>query len=79
MTDIISICCSFSRPPSLPPKPKKRRLGRTPTDQQPKLFGGSLDEYVEVLEVNHCCQINLYCILFDQCSASYRYFCNFKL
>ncbi|KAL5014667.1 hypothetical protein ScPMuIL_008937 [Solemya velum] len=40
---------SLCRPPSLPPKPKKRRLGRTPMDQQPKLFGGSLDEYVEAV------------------------------
>ncbi|XP_041347523.1 SLIT-ROBO Rho GTPase-activating protein 1-like isoform X3 [Gigantopelta aegis] len=36
-----------TRPPSLPPKPKKRRIGRTPPVGQPKLFGGSLEEYIE--------------------------------
>ncbi|WAR26158.1 SRGP3-like protein [Mya arenaria] len=35
------------RPPSLPPKPKKRRIGRNPQVGQPKLFGGNLDEYIE--------------------------------
>ncbi|XP_052778969.1 SLIT-ROBO Rho GTPase-activating protein 3-like isoform X2 [Mya arenaria] len=34
-------------PPSLPPKPKKRRIGRNPQVGQPKLFGGNLDEYIE--------------------------------
>ena len=37
------------RPPSLPPKPKKRRIGgRAPMAGQPKLFGGSIEEYIEV-------------------------------
>ena len=36
------------RPPSLPPKPKKRRIGRNPVIGQPKLFGGNLEEYIEV-------------------------------
>ncbi|ELU00651.1 hypothetical protein CAPTEDRAFT_225880 [Capitella teleta] len=37
-----------SRPPSLPPKPKKRRaLGKARLVGQPKLFGGSIEEYVE--------------------------------
>lgn len=37
------------RPPSLPPKPKAtRRLGKIPKEGQPKLFGGSIEEYVEV-------------------------------
>ncbi|XP_052282439.1 SLIT-ROBO Rho GTPase-activating protein 1-like isoform X2 [Dreissena polymorpha] len=35
------------RPPSLPPKPKKRRIGRNPQVGQPKLFGGNLEEYIE--------------------------------
>ncbi|KAL4227144.1 SLIT-ROBO Rho GTPase-activating protein 1 [Mactra antiquata] len=35
------------RPPSLPPKPKKRRIGRNPQIGQPKLFGGNLEEYIE--------------------------------
>ena len=39
--------CGF-RPPAPPPKPKKRRIGRTPPVGQPKLFGGSLEEYIEV-------------------------------
>lgn len=41
------LSCS-SRPPSLPPKPKKRRIGRSQMVGQPKLFGGSLEEYIEV-------------------------------
>ena len=37
------------RPPSVPPKPaRKRKIGRAPLVGQPKLFGGSLEEYVEV-------------------------------
>lgn len=35
------------RPPSLPPKPKKRRIGHNPQVGQPKLFGGNLEEYIE--------------------------------
>ena len=48
MVEVIYICSSGSRPPSLPPKPKKRRIGRSQMVGQPKLFGGSLEEYVEV-------------------------------
>jgi SLIT-ROBO Rho GTPase activating protein len=33
--------------PNLPPKPKKRRIGRTPGAGQPKLFGGNLEDYIE--------------------------------
>ena len=29
-------------------KPRRRRIGRTPLIGQPKLFGGSLEEYLEV-------------------------------
>ena len=44
------------RPPSLPPKPKKRRIGRNPVIGQPKLFGGNLEEYIEVyIGVNKTC------------------------
>lgn len=39
----------YFRPPSLPPKPKKRRIGRNPQVGQPKLFGGNLEEYIEVI------------------------------
>ena len=39
---------SMPRPPSLPPKPKTRRLGKIPKEGAPKLFGGSIEEYVEV-------------------------------
>ena len=42
------MCCVNYRPPSLPPKPKKRRIGRNPQVGQPKLFGGNLEEYIEV-------------------------------
>nr|XP_011416165.2 SLIT-ROBO Rho GTPase-activating protein 1 isoform X6 [Crassostrea gigas] len=55
------------RPPSLPPKPKKRRIGRSQIVGQPKLFGGSLEEYCEAtgqeipLVVKSCIRaINLY-------------------
>ncbi|KAJ8302227.1 hypothetical protein KUTeg_021214 [Tegillarca granosa] len=55
------------RPPSLPPKPKKRRIGRSPLVGQPKLFGGSLEEYIEAtnqdipLIIKSCIRaINLY-------------------
>ncbi|XP_050413172.1 SLIT-ROBO Rho GTPase-activating protein 1 isoform X1 [Patella vulgata] len=58
---------SNSRPPSLPPKPVKRRIGRTPNVGQPKLFGGSLEEFVEAsgqeipLIIKSCIRIiNLY-------------------
>ncbi|ESO99728.1 hypothetical protein LOTGIDRAFT_141691, partial [Lottia gigantea] len=57
----------LSPPPSLPPKPIKRRLGRTPNVGQPKLFGGSLEEYIEAtgqeipLIIKSCIRvINLY-------------------
>ncbi|XP_025107166.1 SLIT-ROBO Rho GTPase-activating protein 3-like isoform X1 [Pomacea canaliculata] len=55
------------RAPALPPKPKKRRIGRTPPVGQPKLFGGSLEEYIEAtgeeipLVIKSCIRvINLY-------------------
>ncbi|XP_071121830.1 SLIT-ROBO Rho GTPase-activating protein 3-like isoform X3 [Mytilus edulis] len=58
---------SGSRPPSLPPKPKKRRIGRSQMVGQPKLFGGSLEEYIEAtsmdipLVIRSCVRaINLY-------------------
>ncbi len=35
------------RPPSLPPKPKKRRLGQGSKVPEARLFGGSIEEYVE--------------------------------
>ncbi|XP_076448200.1 SLIT-ROBO Rho GTPase-activating protein 1-like isoform X3 [Babylonia areolata] len=56
-----------ARPPAPPPKPKKRRIGRTPPVGQPKLFGGSLEEYIEAtgeeipLIIRSCIRvINLY-------------------
>ncbi|XP_056000092.1 SLIT-ROBO Rho GTPase-activating protein 1-like isoform X8 [Ostrea edulis] len=55
------------RPPSLPPKPKKRRIGRSQLVGQPKLFGGSLEEYCDAtgqeipLVIKSCVRaINLY-------------------
>ena len=55
------------RPPQLPPKPRKRRIGRTPPVGQPKLFGGSLEEYIDAtgeeipLIIKSCIRvINLY-------------------
>lgn len=65
--DNISTNSSGSRPPSLPPKPKKRRIGRSQMVGQPKLFGGSLEEYIEAtnhdipLVIRSCIRaINLY-------------------
>ncbi|XP_059167757.1 SLIT-ROBO Rho GTPase-activating protein 1-like isoform X4 [Physella acuta] len=56
-----------SRPPAPPPKPKKRRIGHHPRVGQPKLFGGSLEEYIEAtsqeipLIIKSCIRvINLY-------------------
>ncbi|KAH9512475.1 SLIT-ROBO Rho GTPase-activating protein 3 [Bulinus truncatus] len=56
-----------SRPPNPPPKPKKRRIGHHPRVGQPKLFGGSLEEYIEAtsqeipLIIKSCIRvINLY-------------------
>lgn len=39
----------MNRPPCLPPKPRKKRIGATVSNnvKRPKLFGGSLEEYVE--------------------------------
>lgn len=38
----------MNRPPCLPPKPRKKRIGATVANvKRPKLFGGSLEEYVE--------------------------------
>lgn len=36
------------RPHNLPQRLRKKRIGRTPLVGQPKLFGGSLEEYLEV-------------------------------
>ncbi|XP_053377967.1 SLIT-ROBO Rho GTPase-activating protein 1-like isoform X3 [Mercenaria mercenaria] len=47
---VLSELCSrlrLHRPPSLPPKPKKRRIGRNPNIGPAKLFGGNLEEYIE--------------------------------
>ncbi|XP_043245399.1 rho GTPase-activating protein 4-like isoform X1 [Amphibalanus amphitrite] len=53
--------------PVCAPRPRRPRLGRPPTDGQPRLFGGSLEEYVELsgqeipLIVRSCVRvINLY-------------------
>ncbi|GFO43846.1 slit-robo rho GTPase-activating protein 1, partial [Plakobranchus ocellatus] len=54
-------------PPIPPPKPRKRRIGHHPKVGQPKLFGGSLEEYLEAtgqeipLIIKSCIRIiNLY-------------------
>ena len=51
----------------LGPRPRRPRLGRPPADGQPRLFGGSLEEYLELsgqeipLIVRSCVRvINLY-------------------
>ncbi|CAG5119867.1 unnamed protein product [Candidula unifasciata] len=56
-----------TRPPMPPPKPKKRRIGHHPPVGQPKLFTGSLEEYIEAtgqeipLVIKSCIRvINLY-------------------
>ncbi|BFZ10566.1 hypothetical protein BsWGS_13608 [Bradybaena similaris] len=56
-----------TRPPMPPPKPKKRRIGHHPPVGQPKLFTGSLEEYIEAsgqeipLIIKSCIRvINLY-------------------
>uniref|UniRef100_A0A0B7A370 SLIT-ROBO Rho GTPase-activating protein 1 n=1 Tax=Arion vulgaris TaxID=1028688 RepID=A0A0B7A370_9EUPU len=56
-----------ARPPVPPPKPKKRRIGHHPRVGQPKLFSGSLEEYIEAtsqeipLIIKSCIRvINLY-------------------
>ncbi|XP_052823234.1 SLIT-ROBO Rho GTPase-activating protein 1-like isoform X2 [Octopus bimaculoides] len=38
---------TIMRPLSFRAKPRKRRIGRTPPVGQPKLFGGSLEEYID--------------------------------
>lgn len=38
-----------ARPHNLPQRLRKKRIGRTPLVGQPKLFGGSLEEYLEVI------------------------------
>ncbi|KAG8195017.1 hypothetical protein JTE90_008188 [Oedothorax gibbosus] len=55
------------RPHNLPQRLRKKRIGRTPLVGQPKLFGGSLEEYLEVtnqeipLIIRSCIRvINLY-------------------
>ena len=67
--DNLSPSSSGTRPPSLPPKSKKnvRKIGRSQMVGQPKLFGGSLEEYIEAtnsdipLVVRSCIRaINLY-------------------
>lgn len=46
-----SVGSPVGRPPSLPPKPtKQRRIGKAPIVGRPKVFGCSLEEYVEVCE-----------------------------
>ena len=42
--------CISCRPPTLPPKPKKKFAEVRPGKEgsRPKLFGGSIEEYVEV-------------------------------
>ena len=56
------------RPPSLPPKPtKKRKIGKTgPLVGQPKLFGGSIEEFCEVCVAREYIQYmsNIYFIQF---------------
>ncbi|XP_076469342.1 SLIT-ROBO Rho GTPase-activating protein 1-like [Babylonia areolata] len=60
-------CRSEPIPAAPPPKPRKRRIGRTPPVGQTKLFGGSLEEYIEAtgeeipLIIRSCIRvINLY-------------------
>lgn len=49
----VALLCSStitqqSRPPSVAPKPRKKRVGQTAAENhRPRLFGGSLEEYVE--------------------------------
>ncbi|CAE1309390.1 SRGAP [Acanthosepion pharaonis] len=45
--EVITNSGTMTRPPTLPQKPRKRRIGRTPPVGQPKLFGGSLEEYID--------------------------------
>ena len=66
MPNTLSIVYRF-RTTILPPKIKKRRIGRTPVVGQPKLFGGNLEEYIEAtgqeipLVIQSCIRIiNLY-------------------
>ena len=47
LTLISELVTLHYRPPSLPPKPKKRRLGQGSRAPEAKLFGGSIEEYVE--------------------------------
>ena len=42
----IKYCC-LTLPRNLVNKPRRRRIGRNPLMGQPKLFGGSLEEYLE--------------------------------
>ncbi|GIX69423.1 SLIT-ROBO Rho GTPase-activating protein 1 [Caerostris extrusa] len=56
-----------ARPHNLPQRLRKKRIGRTPLVGQPKLFGGSLEEYLEAtnqeipLIIRSCIRvINLY-------------------
>ncbi|GBL83980.1 SLIT-ROBO Rho GTPase-activating protein 1 [Araneus ventricosus] len=56
-----------ARPHNLPQRLRKKRIGRTPMVGQPKLFGGSLEEYLEAtnqeipLIIRSCIRvINLY-------------------
>lgn len=41
--------CGVARNQTLPPKPRRRRIAQLGSaSQRPKLFGGSLEEYIEV-------------------------------
>lgn len=46
------------RPHNLPQRLRKKRIGRTPLVGQPKLFGGSLEEYLEVNINQRCLSIS---------------------
>lgn len=51
-SEVVGSPASTPRSAHIAPKAKKKRIGRTPLMGQPKLFGGSLEEYVEVLAVS---------------------------
>ncbi|XP_022236804.1 SLIT-ROBO Rho GTPase-activating protein 3-like [Limulus polyphemus] len=47
-TSGVSLPLAVSRPHVLPRRTRKKRIGQTPVVGQPMLFGGSLEEYLEV-------------------------------
>lgn len=64
---LVSLSAVATTPNPLGGKPRRRRIGRTPLIGQPKLFGGSLEEYLEAtneeipLVMKSCIRvINLY-------------------